>query len=867
MNFLLRASQAAASATTDHATPPLPASLAQNSIDSSNQSKQGATLEGLISDEKLSSLYANEDRTSRVGSENGTTGITYSKDHTPIPNRHLDVREDEGWITIPNRELPDNWDDVKDVSSFRSLDRSFVFPGEQVHILACLSPSKKDTEIMTPFKLAAAISKNGTGQNGKHQNGNATDEDKTSPVSKEMELDNSIDPKDGIPPRDKADTPKLVGESLIRMEDYRRQTQALLQRFKESHFFVRIAESNELLWSKRGTADTSEEIETTHDAYGAENDQSTASLSSINAFIDKGRFDAKVSGGVARNSVKSFSLPNGDIVVVLQVNVGVDFVNDPTLEILQFEKYKAGSLSSVSESVSTYPDHGSIGRGTTTEGDPCGELLKWLLPLDNSISSPTWPASPTLVNAAHKASFSSSSGSQLFSFGHFRSYSMSSINSVQPSAPATSSSQAASSTTSKPSFELEDWDRFASQKFVKSQKTGSEGLLSFRGIPLEPERFSVRCGLEGIYIPGRRWRKHLEIVQPIDIRTFAADCNTDDLLCVQIKNVSPAHIPDIIVYIDAVTIIFEETSRGGSPSSIPIACIQAGTDYSLPNLALRRGEEHSFILKPANSILKSPKMPSNNRMFQLPHSKSGKLQSSILLSPKAVEDKKTPSTPDRYAILVSCRCNYTESRLFFKKATDWKPRISRDLMISVASEISQQNLEHDGRVSQLPVQVLTLQASNLTLEDLTLTVLAPSSITSPRSVVTLNSNPSSPTSPFVGFSTTQRLSSLPLLVETQKEDGNSGFKSVSFDEQRVPISDVIPATALGCNHLWLQSRVPLGCVPSQSTATVKLELLPLTDGIITLDTLQISVKEKGVTYIPERSLKINATSSVATGIV
>lgn len=36
------------------------------------------------------------------------------------------------------------------------------------------------------------------------------------------------------------------------------------------------------------------------------------------------------------------------------------------------------------------------------------------------------------------------------------------------------------------------------------------------------------------------------------------------------------------------------------------------------------------------------------------------------------------------------------------------------------------------------------------------------------------------------------------------------------------------------------------CVPSQSTATIKLELLPLTDGIITLDSLQIDVKEKGI---------------------
>lgn len=36
------------------------------------------------------------------------------------------------------------------------------------------------------------------------------------------------------------------------------------------------------------------------------------------------------------------------------------------------------------------------------------------------------------------------------------------------------------------------------------------------------------------------------------------------------------------------------------------------------------------------------------------------------------------------------------------------------------------------------------------------------------------------------------------------------------------------------------------CVPAQSTATIKLELLPLTDGIITLDSLQIDVKEKGI---------------------
>lgn len=179
--------------------------------------------------------------------------------------------------------------------------------------------------------------------------------------------------------------------------------------------------------------------------------------------------------------------------------------------------------------------------------------------------------------------------------------------------------------------------------------------------------------------------------------------------------------------------------------------------------------------------------------------------------------------------------------------------------------------------------MLTLQASNLTSEDLTLTVLAPASFTSPPSVVSLNSSPTSPMSPFVSFaeftgitngdkrsSTVQRQSSAPVASGNQKHNVNGGARSVSFNELASPVSDAIPISGLGCTHLWLQSRVPLGCllklfslflsvfcvnfnnflchircVPSHSTATIKLELLPLTDGIITLDTLQIDVKEKG----------------------
>lgn len=120
-------------------------------------------------------------------------------------------------------------------------------------------------------------------------------------------------------------------------------------------------------------------------------------------------------------------------------------------------------------------------------------------------------------------------------------------------------------------------------------------------------------------------------------------------------------------------------------------------------------------------------------------------------------------------------------------------------------------------------QVLTLQASNLTSEALTLTVLAPASFTSLPSVVSFNSSPSTPMSPFAGFSeltgrvsgdrrgsAMQRPSSAPLLSDNQKQNGDVGARSLSFNEQASPSSAVVPSTGLGCTHLWLQSRVPLG---------------------------------------------------------
>ncbi|KAE8682986.1 protein TWIN LOV 1-like isoform X1 [Hibiscus syriacus] len=829
MNFLLPRSN-------QQATPEPPPPVSEEVSESISVSNSVTSLDGLIAEDQFPeypTVENHDSQTDRYVGENAGVG---SDKKSSVPENHIDVSEEDGWITIPYKDLPDDWNHAPDIRSLRSLDRSFVFPGEQVHVLACLSACNQETEIITPFKVAAVMSKNGKRKAARKQIGNMEGETNPVPEGGDVSLTGAVMDQNGDNlEKDKIDPAKDVSasESFLRMEDHIRQTETRLKRFKNSHFFVRIAESGEPLWSKKGASRTASELSEMDSQQSIANETKNTSnnISTQNAVIDRGSFDANVSGGVARDAIKCCSLSNGDIVVLLKVNVGVDFLRDPVIEILQFEKYCVRNVSSENRDNLVY-----------AKQDPCGELLKWLLPLDNTLPAPYTSSLPPLGPASGIGSTSQRS-SQLFSFSSFRSYSVSALpqNVTPPSGPVKAQS-------SKPSFDLNEVDHSSSQKNLKGKNTGTEELLSFRGVSLERERYSVHCGLEGIRIPGRRWRRKLQIIQPIEIHSYATNCNTDDLLCVQIKNVSPENIPDIVVYIDAVSVVLEVASKVGPPVSLPISCIEAGDDHSLPNLALRRGEEHSFILKSLSSVWKDVKTYGEKSKF------------SCLQPPSQTSSRKgSDSVVNQYAVMVSCHCNYTESRLFFKQPTSWRPRIPRDLLISVASEMSGQHSGPNEGVTQLPVQVLTLQASNLSPEDLTMTVFAPTSFTSPPSVVSLNS-PTAPRSPFVGFSE----------LAGKKENGNASNARARFtssNEQLTQIADFIPTSGLGCTHLWLQSRVPLGCVPARSTATIKLELLPLTDGIITLDTLQIYVKEKGLTYIPEHSLMINATSSVSTGII
>jgi hypothetical protein len=106
----------------------------------------------------------------------------------------------------------------------------------------------------------------------------------------------------------------LETQSLLQMEDHKQQIELMLQRFSESNFFVRIAESDEPLWSKK-RATAAKMSDGRSDGQG----NSKASRSNIyNTISDKGIFDGSTSGGVARDTVKCYSLQNGDIVVCFE---------------------------------------------------------------------------------------------------------------------------------------------------------------------------------------------------------------------------------------------------------------------------------------------------------------------------------------------------------------------------------------------------------------------------------------------------------------------------------------------------------------------------------------------------------------------
>ena len=190
--------------------------------------------------------------------------------------------------------------------------------GEQVHILACLSSSKQDIQVISPFRIAAVMPKNGNSlqhSTDKFSHANANGHDNgTTGENGCQDVDNDMQSVELNSDASPSGHDILETQSLLQMEDHKQQIELMLRRFSESNFFVRIAESDEPLWSKK-RATTTKMSDGRSDGKG----NSKASRSNIyNTVSDKGIFDGSTSGGVARDTVKCYSLQNGDIVVCFE---------------------------------------------------------------------------------------------------------------------------------------------------------------------------------------------------------------------------------------------------------------------------------------------------------------------------------------------------------------------------------------------------------------------------------------------------------------------------------------------------------------------------------------------------------------------
>jgi len=94
MNFLLRPTQSAAAAA-DQPPSPRPFTKSTSAVGAAT-----TTLEGLIAEDNKSPLDYSSDQDS-PDSFGGDNGHTASQNFTPLADKHVDVKDDEGWVAIP----------------------------------------------------------------------------------------------------------------------------------------------------------------------------------------------------------------------------------------------------------------------------------------------------------------------------------------------------------------------------------------------------------------------------------------------------------------------------------------------------------------------------------------------------------------------------------------------------------------------------------------------------------------------------------------------------------------------------------------------------------------------------------------------
>lgn len=246
-----------------------------------------------------------------------------------------------------SEEIPDNWPEAVDINSYRALDRNFVFAGscltfyplqhissfltyvqsvgfsfkhllmslqgEHVRLLVCFSANKRNSG------TAITPSENVVAQRFASENQKAVGDTNSLSHAKYANTDEQKDQNGEARANIHSQTDASTGGSILGIDDQRRHTDQLLQGFEDSHFFARIAESNEPLWSERSAQEACFKLmETCKEKFTGDSSETAQILKNkdpTSVVIDRGELHSPSSGGVARGAAKCFSLANGDLVV------------------------------------------------------------------------------------------------------------------------------------------------------------------------------------------------------------------------------------------------------------------------------------------------------------------------------------------------------------------------------------------------------------------------------------------------------------------------------------------------------------------------------------------------------------------------
>ncbi|GJP30369.1 hypothetical protein CLOM_g798 [Closterium sp. NIES-68] len=735
----------------------------------------------------------------------------------PLEN-HAPVAPSEGGVAILRGSLNTDLSSLTAASALLPYTRDFIFPGELLQVVVHRTPIdpllSHPSFPEPPLAEPPGEARDSSGQHPYHQPVLSGDSGAAIGVSGGgggggEGGESAVVAADGL----SAVGPLSGGVSVGGREDgevRQQRTRELLEIAQRSLYDVHLSEPME------SASRVQNQQQQQQQQAGREAVQTPSAFGVMPVPADIAGYDPATAAGLGRRVVSTCSLPNGDVVVLLEVAVSTTaLIPDATLEIRQFERFPmpfgppsaatpppavptaaaddegggadtdAAAAAAASSSADGATPQASDSRGkslpppalgTTGKAEAAAaagaleesqDLLFWLFPLERlpplSTATPAAAARPAIPLPAVATSGWGTPSAFNFTAA------APPTPSVAPSTPVgfslslprvstpSASTLAATSTlaTTGGSSPSNSPRKRHSSGFRDdaggggggggggtvlgglawgTHETGAvgwEGLLSFRGVPLEPQRFSGNCGRLGPFVPGRKWVRGVRVLQPLCVESYTAECGHEDVICVMVENILPREgaTAGVILYVDSISLEARSSVSMSLQQSLPVhvARLESGSSKeALPGLPLRPGEQHSFIITPQCSgnaqIVKAPsganKDGGGGRGRRLAGGGGGggggggsargggalggnegssnslaaafsftrMAEKTLALEEESEgEDMPVDSSPE-YSLIISCSCSHTAAQLRYRHPLAWRPRPPRDLLLSISPD-------------------------------------------------------------------------------------------------------------------------------------------------------------------------------------